>query len=253
MGRLEGQAACGRERRHVGKMTVHSAPPQEAHAQCADVRGMPWADSQASSPRSIASTRREAIADPRTRPWMRVLTDQSTVGTRFWRRLSRAPEVLHLGERRKRVYNGYSVPNRGGSMKRCTLVTVVVLACAFGVIIQASTQAKPNPAQPEKTTVNVSGKWDVTLEMSMGTATPGLELKQDGAKITGTYTGRYGSFPLDGTLKGRTIAFSFTMSAEGQTVSMSYTGEVAADALSMKGTASLGEMGDATWSAKKQQ
>ena len=28
--------------------------------------------------------------------------------------------------------------------------------------------------------------------------------------------------------------------------------EVAADALTMKGTASLGEMGDATWSAKKQ-
>jgi hypothetical protein len=87
----------------------------------------------------------------------------------------------------------------------------------------------------------------------MGTATPGLELKQDGAKITGTYTGRYGSFPLEGTLKDRTLAFSFTMSAEGQAVTMSFTGEVAADALSMKGTASLGEMGEATWIAKKQQ
>ena len=30
-------------------------------------------------------------------------------------------------------------------------------------------------------------------------------------------------------------------------------GEVDADSLTMKGTASLGEMGDATWSAKKQQ
>ena len=43
------------------------------------------------------------------------------------------------------------------------------------------------------------------------------------------------------------------MSAEGQSVTMSYTGEVTADAQSMKGTASLGEMGDATWSAKRQQ
>jgi hypothetical protein len=137
-------------------------------------------------------------------------------------------------------------------MKRLSLVTLVVLACAFGALVQALPQGKSDPAQ-DKGTVNVAGKWVVSLEMAMGSATPELELKQDGAKITGTYTGRYGSFPLEGTLKGRTIAFSFTMSAEGQSVTMTYTGEVAADSLSMKGTASLGEMGDATWSAKKQQ
>jgi hypothetical protein len=138
-------------------------------------------------------------------------------------------------------------------MKRLSLVTVVALACALATTIQALPQAKPEPAQPDKTTVNVAGKWVVTLEMGMGTATPELELKQDGTKITGTYTGRYGSFPLEGSLKGRAIAFSFTMSAEGQSVTMSYAGEVAADAQSMKGTASLGEMGEATWSAKRRQ
>jgi hypothetical protein len=137
-------------------------------------------------------------------------------------------------------------------MKRWSLVTVIALACAFGTSLQALPQGKPDQAQ-DKGTVNVAGKWAVTLEMGMGTATPGLDLKQDGAKITGMYTGRYGSFPLEGSLKGRVIAFSFTMSAEGQSVTMSYTGEVAADAQSMKGTASLGEMGDATWSAKRQQ
>jgi len=130
-------------------------------------------------------------------------------------------------------------------MKRFALVTVVTLACVLGVTIRALPQ--------DKGTVNVTGRWVMSLEMSMGSATPGLELKQDGTKITGTYTGRYGSFPLEGTLKDRTIAFSFTMTAEGQSVAMSYAGEVAADGQSMKGTASLGEMGDATWSAKKQQ
>jgi hypothetical protein len=138
-------------------------------------------------------------------------------------------------------------------MKRFSLVTIVVLGCAFGAILQALPQDKPDPAQPDRTAVNVAGKWAMTLEMGMGSGTPGLELKQEGAKITGTYSGRYGSFPLEGTLKGRTIAFSLTMSAEGQSVVMSFAGEVAADSLSMKGTASLGEMGDATWSAKKQQ
>jgi hypothetical protein len=137
-------------------------------------------------------------------------------------------------------------------MKRLSFVAVVVLACVFGAVLQAVPQGKPDQAQ-DKGAVNVAGKWAVTLEMGMGTATPALELKQDGARITGMYTGRYGSFPLEGSLKGRVIAFSFTMSAEGQSVTMSYTGEVAADGQSMKGTASLGEMGDATWSATKQQ
>jgi hypothetical protein len=106
--------------------------------------------------------------------------------------------------------------------------------------------------KPEKKAPpTVTGKWAMTLEMSMGTGTPTLDLKQEGEKITGTYTGRYGTFDLQGTLKERTIQFSFNMSAEGQSVTMSFTGEVAADGQTMKGTATLGEMGDATWSAKK--
>lgn len=138
-------------------------------------------------------------------------------------------------------------------MKRFSLAFAVVLACALGTAVFALPQAKPDPAQKDKVPVNVAGKWAMTLEMSMGTSTPSLELKQDGAKISGTYTGRYGSFPLEGTVAGRALAFSFSMSAEGQSVAMTFQGEVAADTLSMKGTATLGEMGEATWTAKKLQ
>jgi hypothetical protein len=138
-------------------------------------------------------------------------------------------------------------------MKWPVLLVVCVLASAISVGAASPPQGKPEQAQPaKKGDLNVAGKWIVTLEMSMGTANPTLDLKQDGAKITGTYTGRYGTFPLEGTLKDRAIQFSFTMGAEGQTVTMSFAGEVSADAQSMKGTASLDEMGDATWSAKRQ-
>jgi hypothetical protein len=89
--------------------------------------------------------------------------------------------------------------------------------------------------------------------MSMGTGTPALELKQDADKITGTYTGRYGTSALEGKLKESNIEFVVTMSAEGQSVTLTFTGEVAADGQSMKGTASMGELGDATWSAKKEK
>ena len=44
--------------------------------------------------------------------------------------------------------------------------------------------------------LDVTGKWTMTLEMSMGTATPALVLKQEGETLSGTYTGRYGTYEL---------------------------------------------------------
>jgi len=128
-----------------------------------------------------------------------------------------------------------------------TLVAVAGLCAALPVPAEAQNkqEAKPSPS--------VAGKWNMTLEMSMGTGTPTLELKQDADKITGTYTGRYGTFPVEGSLKERAIVFNVTISAEGTSVTMSFTGEVAADGQSMKGTASMAELGDMTWTAKKEK
>jgi len=133
-------------------------------------------------------------------------------------------------------------------MRTCSAIVVVVLALAVGLAAQDKPQQKP-----DKAAENVAGKWAMTLEMSMGTGTPTLDLKQDGEKLTGTYTGRYGTFDLQGSVKERAIQFSFTMGAEGQSVTMSFTGEIAQDGQSMKGSASMGDMGDATWTAKREK
>jgi hypothetical protein len=135
-------------------------------------------------------------------------------------------------------------------MKRFSVV-VLVLAFAVGLAAREPRQGKPEQKPDSKAASTVAGKWTMTLDMSMGTATPSLDLKQDGAKITGTYSGRYGAFPLEGMLKDRAIAFAFVMNAEGQSVTMTFAGEVAEDWQTMKGTAVLGEMGEATWSAKR--
>jgi hypothetical protein len=137
-------------------------------------------------------------------------------------------------------------------MRTCSVI-VVVLALAVGLAARVPAQGKPEQKPDNKATQTVAGKWAMTLEMSMGTGTPTLDLKQDGEKITGTYTGRYGTFDLQGSVKERAIQFSFTMSAEGQSVTMSFTGEIAQDGQTMKGTAVLGEMGDATWTAKREK
>ena len=115
-------------------------------------------------------------------------------------------------------------------------------------------QAPPAQEKPAARTAAVAGKWAMTLDISgVGPATPTLELKQDGEKITGTYTGRYGTFPLKGTLKGRAVTFDFTMNADGTDVSMSFAGEVSEDNLAMKGTASIVGLGEATWTARKEK
>ena len=131
-------------------------------------------------------------------------------------------------------------------MKRF-LAVVSLLVVTAGIAVSGQQQSKP------ETPASVAGKWAMTLEMSMGTGTPTLELKQDGEKITGTYTGRYGTFALEGAIKGRAIEFAVTMSAEDQTVTMRFAGEVAADGQTMKGTAALADLGEATWSAKKEK
>jgi len=80
-------------------------------------------------------------------------------------------------------------------------------------------QAKPAP------TPSLTGKWTMAIDIQGTTATPSLELVQEGEKITGTYAGRYGKFQLTGTLKGRVLVFTFTMNADGTDQHLVSTGK----------------------------
>ncbi len=123
---------------------------------------------------------------------------------------------------------------------------MVSLTTARLVAQEQKPEQKPAPKP-----VDVTGKWVLSLALPIGNATPGLVLKQDGEKLTGTYVGRYGEFALAGTRKGAAINFAFEMTAEGQTVPVTFTGEVAPDGQSMKGTGEMGGMGEMTWTATR--
>ena len=125
--------------------------------------------------------------------------------------------------------------------------TAVALAALLTVAVTVAAQNAPPPKPP----ANIAGKWIMTLQMEMGAATPALEFKQDGEKLTGTYTGRYGAFPFTGTIKERALQFAFKMSAEGMDVDVAFSGEVAADGQTMKGRGELGGIGEVNWTAKR--
>lgn len=96
---------------------------------------------------------------------------------------------------------------------------------------------------------DVTGKWTMTVQTQAGTGSPTFDLKQEGSKITGQYSGQLGEAPVTGTVKGNEVTFGFKVSGQGQELEVTYTGTVEGD--TMSGKVSLGELGDGTFTGKK--
>jgi hypothetical protein len=103
---------------------------------------------------------------------------------------------------------------------------------------------------PTAAAANISGTWNFTVDTPAGTGSPVFTFKQDGENLTGTYKGQFGEKNVAGTVKGGDVTFSMKVSYEGQDMEITYMGKVEGN--SMKGTAKLGNLGEATWTAKKQ-
>ena len=98
---------------------------------------------------------------------------------------------------------------------------------------------------------DVAGTWAITVEIGGNTGTPTLTLKQDGETLTGTYASQvFGEQKVTGTIKGNNITFGFTGAIEGTSVTVTYTGIV--EKATMKGKVTFGELGEGTFTAKKQ-
>ena len=92
---------------------------------------------------------------------------------------------------------------------------------------------------------DVTGKWTMTVETSVGSGNPIFTLTQEGEAITGTYSGRFGEAPVTGTIKGNQVTMRFTVSVEGQEMKMEYVGTVEDD--TMTGKVVFGGFGEGTF------
>jgi len=109
----------------------------------------------------------------------------------------------------------------------------------------AATPSLPQAA----TTVDLTGTWLFQVETGAGSGTPTMTIKQDGGKLSGQYSGQLGEAPVTGTVKGNAVELSFDVSIEGTALHIVYSGTAEKD--SMKGTVSLGDFGQGTFTAKK--
>lgn len=95
---------------------------------------------------------------------------------------------------------------------------------------------------------DVTGTWNSTVDLGGGQGgTPSFVLKQDGDKLTGTYSGALGDAPLHGTIKGNEVTFDF----EAQGAAVHYAGKLDADGKTIKGTCDYGGQASGTFTATR--
>jgi len=98
---------------------------------------------------------------------------------------------------------------------------------------------------------DISGNWEFNVDTAAGSGSPSFVFKQDGEKLTGTYSGLFGKAELTGTVKGDQIDFKFDFSYSGQSGVAHYSGTIESDK-KMKGKVEIGDLGEGTWTATKQ-
>lgn len=121
----------------------------------------------------------------------------------------------------------------------------------FFVVIALFVAALPLRALAQDKPADVAGVWAVQIEIGGGTTgTPTVTLKQDGEKLTGTYSSQVlGERELTGTVKGNAITWEIAADFDGNKVKVVYSGTVEKD--TMKGKVSFGDLGEGTFTGKK--
>lgn len=127
-----------------------------------------------------------------------------------------------------------------------TLVAEQVVMAAQPQDAGAAADASATAAAPP----SVAGVWALTVETSAGVGTPTVTIEQDGAALTGTYTGRFGDQPLTGTVSGAAIRFIVTISGPMGSAEVTYAGKVDGDR--MEGTMQMGPGMDGRFTARRQ-
>ena len=96
-----------------------------------------------------------------------------------------------------------------------TFSKLATLAVALALL--ASGLAAQSAQTPDaKKAASVDGKWTLSAETPHGSMDFGLALKQEGAKISGTFTApQAGDIPVAGEFKDGTLTFQMTKAPEG--------------------------------------
>jgi hypothetical protein len=123
-------------------------------------------------------------------------------------------------------------------MKKRIAGVVVIALAGLCLLAQDKAQAKSDPAK-------IAGEWTLSMDTPHGNVEGPLQLKQDGATVTGTMeAGHFGTLPVKGVVDGNKIELALEIAEAEITFKLSGT----VDGNAMNGTT---EMGGAWKAARK--
>jgi hypothetical protein len=97
---------------------------------------------------------------------------------------------------------------------------------------------------------DVTGTWIMAVETGAGSGSPTFILVQKGEGLTGSYKGQLGEAQVTGTVKGDEVTIEYKVEGQGGTLAVKYSGKT--DGKTMSGKVSLGQLGEGTFTGKKQ-
>jgi hypothetical protein len=103
--------------------------------------------------------------------------------------------------------------------------------------------------EPTAPTMEIAGRWDVSIQYEAGSAEHKLFLTTSGNKVSGTHVGWAFEGELKGSIDGDKVQLRTVLPVGGQALTYGFSGRVAANAMS--GDLDLGEYGKARWTARR--
>lgn len=84
---------------------------------------------------------------------------------------------------------------------------------------------------------DITGKWTGKVETPNGSRDVNMTFKAEGAKLTGTVSGRNGDTPIEnGKIDGDNVSFTVTRKFNDNEIKMNYAGKVSGDSIKLKYT-----------------
>ncbi len=104
-----------------------------------------------------------------------------------------------------------------------------------------------DPVIPSGTPSEVHGKWAVSIQYARGIGEQHFTLEQSGNSVKGMQVGELYKAPLEGVVHADQVEFKSVMQVSGNVVPWTFKGSVQGS--NMQGAVTLGEYGQATWTA----